>query len=856
MAITSGTIMTRRYAIKSITCTALMLIFAMVSLAPAMAQKRVALVIGNSAYLHTSPLANPERDAKLIAKTLRASGFEVFEHTNVGFRTMRRAFAAYTSKLQSYGRDAVGLIFYAGHGMQVNGTNYMVPIDAQIAKEADVEIEGVSASSLMRSISLIGNKLNIIILDACRNNPYRAMFRSTSNGLARMDAPIGSMVAFSTAPGMVAADGSSQNSPYSENLARAMSVPGLKIEDMFKRVRNEVFKATGGAQVPWESSSIFKDFYFNKPVLSDSGLPSGQPGQVWSVIQSTDSRAVLEAFIVRFPNTPYAAIAKARMKELQTASQAPNVPVKQSRRSDTSARQSRPKDNRLRAVMVENGNLISSGLRWDVYTARLNSDGKRKHLTYSTEASPKFKLKEGRYFITARYGNAIATEEVQVRLDQAWGRRFVLNAGLLQATASLSAGANAIKKNIRWDIYHAAKDEDGNRKHITYNTTWRPKFILPSGKYYLRAAHGNAITGAELIIEPGKTLVQVINMNAGRLILTGALSEDGKTLKSGLRWDIYHAALDEDDKRRHITYATKWRSKFILPSGKYFVLVSLGSVRVGREFSVAAGKVSKHRFILGAGRLILDATLAEGGKPLKSGVRFDVYGSELDEDGNRKHITYNTAWRSKFVLPKGSYVIWATHGNGKGSIEIPIKPGGVTKHTINLNAGRLILDAVLAKGQQPLKSGVRFDIYGSELDEDGKRKHVTYSTAWRSKLVLPKGSYVIWATHGSGKGSIEISMKPGLVDKYSIDLNAGRIKLIGRAKDGTRLTKGLRWDIYGTTIDFEGRRQSITYSTAAQPILTLNSGKYLLYLTNGKARLEQEISVNAGDQKTIEVTLN
>ena len=165
---------------------------------------------------------------------------------------MRRAFATYTSKLEGYGRDSIGLIFYAGHGLQVNGQNYIMPIDARIVKEADVAVEALNASTLMRSITLLGNKLNIIILDACRNNPYRAVFRSASRGLARMDAPIGSLVAFSTAPGMVAADGTGANSPYSESLARAITTPGLKIEDMFKRVRNDVFKETKGSQVPWE----------------------------------------------------------------------------------------------------------------------------------------------------------------------------------------------------------------------------------------------------------------------------------------------------------------------------------------------------------------------------------------------------------------------------------------------------------------------------------------------------------------------------------------------------------------------------------------------------------------------------
>ena len=261
------------------------------------AKDRVALVIGNSNYEHTSSLANPENDARLIAAKLRDTGFEVIERTNLGQQEMRRAFADYTTRLQSRGRNGVGLIFYAGHGLQVNGQNYILPVDARITKEADVEVEAINASVLMRSISIVGNKLNIIILDACRNNPYRSAFRSVARGLARMDAPIGSLVAFSTAPGMVAADGSGSNSPYSASLAQSLTARNLKIEDMFKRVRNDVFKQTGGAQVPWESSSIFGDFYFaqandSQPKtagLRISGSPSVGDGPVDDQQSSSES---------------------------------------------------------------------------------------------------------------------------------------------------------------------------------------------------------------------------------------------------------------------------------------------------------------------------------------------------------------------------------------------------------------------------------------------------------------------------------------------------------------------------------------------------------------------------------------
>ncbi len=295
------------------------LMLVLMALATPAAAKRVALVIGNSEYAHTQKLANPENDAKLIASILRRQNFEVLEHTNLGFKAMKRAIKAYTSKLEQHGKETVGLIFFAGHGIQSDGRNYLVPVDAQIAKEGDVEIETISSQALLSGVQFAGNRLNIIILDACRNNPYRGFFRSASRGFARMDAPIGSLVAFSTAPGMVATDGTGVNSPYTAALAKAMVEPGLKIEEVFKRVRATVYGATDGKQVPWESSSIFGDFFFSDTKTSapnTTELPHSQAAQAWDAAKDTTDPTVLEAFLKEFPSGVFAALARSRLGSL------------------------------------------------------------------------------------------------------------------------------------------------------------------------------------------------------------------------------------------------------------------------------------------------------------------------------------------------------------------------------------------------------------------------------------------------------------------------------------------------------------------------------------------------------------
>lgn len=243
------------------------------------AEKRIALVIGNSTY-KSAPLANPASDAQLMAKTLSDMGFDVIKVLNADQKTMKRAVRDFGARIERSGQDTVGLFYYAGHGIQVKGENFLVPIGAPIAREADVSIESVSAGAILEQLSFAKNRLNIVILDACRNNPFKRSFRSASSGLARMDAPTGSMVAYSTAPGRVASDGEGQNGTYTAALVRAMRQPGLKVEDVFKLTRRQVIAETSEAQVPWESSSLVGDFYFSRAGAAPSlpAIVAAQPG--------------------------------------------------------------------------------------------------------------------------------------------------------------------------------------------------------------------------------------------------------------------------------------------------------------------------------------------------------------------------------------------------------------------------------------------------------------------------------------------------------------------------------------------------------------------------------------------------
>jgi caspase domain-containing protein len=242
---------------------------------PSPAERRVALVIGNSAY-HTAPLKNPVNDASDMAQALRELDFDVIYKENLNQHDMKRAIRAMGEQLRS---STVGLFYYAGHGVQVRGENYLVPVDATIESEEEVEYEGIHAGFVLAQMDSARNPMNIVILDACRNNPFARSFRSASRGLASMNAPSGTLIAYATAPGAVASDGQARNGLYTQELLKVMRTPGLGIEEVFKRVRIAVRAVTQGQQTPWESSSLVGDFSFQSPTPSEAPSPHMDMGK-------------------------------------------------------------------------------------------------------------------------------------------------------------------------------------------------------------------------------------------------------------------------------------------------------------------------------------------------------------------------------------------------------------------------------------------------------------------------------------------------------------------------------------------------------------------------------------------------
>lgn len=302
----------------------------------ALAGGKTALVVGNSAYPNGA-LRNPANDARAVAETLEELGFSVLLKIDADRKNFLYAIHAFTQEIRS---ADVALFYYAGHGVQLSGRNYLIPVDTSIRDEIGLEIEGVDVYRVIGNMGMANSKLNIIILDACRDNPFAGAFRAFSTGLAGINAPVGTLIAYSTAPGKVAEDGSGEHSPYTKHLLSAMKKPGLLIEDVFKEVRAGVMRETEGRQAPWESSSLVGNFSFAPETPEPAPTPNPTPTPTaslssledvglgadllfWSTIKDSQNREHYEEYLRVFPQGKFAGLARMKVEELTREEGAP-----------------------------------------------------------------------------------------------------------------------------------------------------------------------------------------------------------------------------------------------------------------------------------------------------------------------------------------------------------------------------------------------------------------------------------------------------------------------------------------------------------------------------------------------------
>ncbi|WP_247561181.1 caspase family protein [Bradyrhizobium sp. 138] len=285
---------------------------------------RLALVIGNARYAKLGTLANPGRDAHLMADRLRQTGFEVTSVADRDLKSLSQDVEEFALKVKARGPAAVAVLYYAGHGVESDGVNYIVPVNADIKRRADIGPQSLSVKRVADRLSGAGNALNILIVDACRDNPFPSGVAGseTLGGLVPMGAVYGVFIASATGSGKVALDGEDGHSPYTKALADAMTVPGERLEDVFKSVRRQVRLSTGEQQIPWESTSLELDFFFVPPPP-----PPSQAAQLLAAAKETGNVALYDLLIDRFPESPEAVEARAAAGELKKRAGATGAPA-------------------------------------------------------------------------------------------------------------------------------------------------------------------------------------------------------------------------------------------------------------------------------------------------------------------------------------------------------------------------------------------------------------------------------------------------------------------------------------------------------------------------------------------------
>lgn len=454
------------------------MIAASLSLAVAQAQApvdiRVALIIGNGAYSHVTALANPANDARAMAATLRQLGFSVIELRDGDKAQMTEAIVKVRQSLA--GKQGIGMLYYAGHGLQLDWHNYMVPVDANPASSSDVPAQTIDVSSVIDTFKGAGNRMNILVLDACRDNPFSDTTRdiTSGKGLAQLDAPPGTILAFATAPGNVAEDGDekSGNGLYTQFLLQELRKPTAKIEDVFKRVRLNVRKQSQGRQIPWESTSLEDDFYFNDGVkftiqpeelkrLADEAREKELALQRQAALVREREQQIAQALAqekLRMAEAQKLNEAEARRKAQELSLERERQLVleqMQEKERATAATQAlaearRTEDARLNALEVARVQGEQARAR-----EKLSKEAARQS-AFSEESAAWEKIKDSRsandfYAYLQAYPNGLMSEQAQFSLDRLEKARIQIQQDR-NGIQALASGTNRFAKGDEWIV--------------------------------------------------------------------------------------------------------------------------------------------------------------------------------------------------------------------------------------------------------------------------------------------------------------------------------------------------------------------------------------------------------------------
>jgi hypothetical protein len=515
---------------KTVFVALLALAAALFPVAPSLANPthRLALVIGNNAYTD-GVLKNPINDARSMATTLRELGFEVRVLENADRMTMQRAVVDFGRKLNE---STVGLFYFAGHGMQVRGSNYLIPVKAEIASEDEVEVEGLDVAYVLARMATAKNQFNIVILDACRNNPFQRSFRSANNGLAAISAPTGTLIAYATAPGSVASDGDSANGIYTAELVKAIRQPGVSMEEAFKQARSGVITRTQGRQTPWESSSVIGHFSFRAApapaqVASLAAPPQDSAAEIafWNTIKESQDLRDFQAYLDSYPNGTFDRLARIRMAALGDAAKT------RSAGTATDGKAPPAKPAAVASLQPPAANLNAARTPASDYEAMLRQNWPKVEAALRAHLQSEF----GNYRRIMPSGTS-TTMPVDLKLDK--------------------ATLQSVDPATRRAVIHLA----GQRLETDRLPIW-VSFAL-SFNYAVDLIDNRIQIGEYHLVQPGSTAVASLQAPAANLNAGGAPASDYEGLLRQ-NWPKVEAALKAHMQKEFATY------RVMMPSGQH-----------------------------------------------------------------------------------------------------------------------------------------------------------------------------------------------------------------------------------------------------------------------------------------------
>ncbi len=483
------------------------------------------------------------------------------------------------------------------------------------------------------------------------------------------------------------------------------------------------------------------------------------------------------------------------------------------------------------AYATEGGPAFEQGVFWEVLGAA-DAEGKRPQLAFSYEAKPFLKLAAGKYTLKATHGSANASKDIEVKEGAPQEVKIILGSGNLKLAAASAEGQEAFTKDVAWEIL-TPPDAEGQRKNFAFSYEAQPKITLPSGKWLVTVAHGDAQGQKEVEVKAGETQDVLVVLGSGRVKLAVTMEEGGTPVAKDVAWDILGVP-DGEGNRKSVAYSYAAQPVINLAAGSYLVRVKVGSASGSLPVEIKPGETLEKTLVLGAGRLKLSALAVEGAEPVGKEVSWEILG-QPDAEGNRAKAGYSYEAQPTISLPAGKYVVEVKWGSVTLRKDVEVLAGKLVELPVVLNAGTLAMSAHMTEGADPAPDNLSWEVL-AEPNAEGERKNVGYSYDAQPKFRLPAGKYLVSVKRGAVATKLEVDVTAGKLSTKPVVLNAGMLKL-SSSTPGT-------WELYGSQ-DAEGNRKQLFYSYDANVKVAAPAGKLLVVRKEGDKKAQQEIELKA-----------